>query len=339
MNETTPKISVIVPVYKAEAYLHRCVDSLLAQTFQDFEILLVDDGSPDKSGGICDEYARKDRRVRVFHKENGGVSSARNLGLENAKGEWICFVDADDWVEGEYLKELYSDVLLYNVDFVIHGYKMITLSGDEQKCEAYSNDLYDLDTSICEMLVKQELYYRGSPCSKLYRNKILHEHNIYFDCQVHYGEDLCFVLDYLYVIRNVYFSSKILYNYIQYQNSSVRQMFSFDEEYAGYVHLRNSFCKILSRANLKENDYLSYWGWIASFLHRSILVIRSKQEFMQLTQYDWSLYAKYFQPFTVKDRIDKFVIKSSDKKYLILKAYLEIRRLLKTASHLIVKSY
>ena len=89
MNETTPKISVIVPVYKAEAYLHRCVDSLLAQTFTDFEVLLVDDGSPDRSGEICDEYARKDRRVRVFHKENGGVSSARNMGLDNARGEYV----------------------------------------------------------------------------------------------------------------------------------------------------------------------------------------------------------------------------------------------------------
>lgn len=83
----TPKISVIVPVYKAENYLHRCVDSLLAQTFEDFEILLVDDGSPDASGSICDEYAQKDHRIRVFHKENGGVSSARQCGIDHAQGE------------------------------------------------------------------------------------------------------------------------------------------------------------------------------------------------------------------------------------------------------------
>lgn len=85
MNETTPKISVIVPVYKAEAYLHRCVDSILAQTFQDFEVLLIDDGSPDRSGDICDEYAKKDKRVRVFHKENGGVTDARALGVNKCK--------------------------------------------------------------------------------------------------------------------------------------------------------------------------------------------------------------------------------------------------------------
>lgn len=92
----SPSNSIIVPVYKAEAYLHRCVDSLLAQTFTDFEVLLIDDGSPDCIGEICDAYAKKDARVRVFHQPNGGVSVARQRGVENAKGEWITFVDADD---------------------------------------------------------------------------------------------------------------------------------------------------------------------------------------------------------------------------------------------------
>ena len=107
MFSDSPKISVIVPVYKAEAYLHRCVDSLLAQTFQDFEVLLVDDGSPDRSGEICDEYARKDSRVRVFHKENGGVSSARQYGMDHAQGEYTIHADPDDWVEPTMLEELY----------------------------------------------------------------------------------------------------------------------------------------------------------------------------------------------------------------------------------------
>ena len=94
-----PKLSVIVPVYKVEKYLVRCIDSILAQTFVDFELLLIDDGSPDKSGDICDEYACKDTRIRVFHKENGGVSSARNLGLENVRGNILTFIDADDWID------------------------------------------------------------------------------------------------------------------------------------------------------------------------------------------------------------------------------------------------
>ena len=88
-------VSIIVPVYNTEKFLHRCIDSILAQTYTDFELLLIDDGSKDSSGTICDEYAAQDARVRVFHKENGGVSSARNLGLDNARGEWVTFVDSD----------------------------------------------------------------------------------------------------------------------------------------------------------------------------------------------------------------------------------------------------
>ena len=99
----TPKISVIIPVYTAEKSLCRCIDSILTQTYQDFELLLIDDGSTDSSGAICDEYAEQDARIRVFHKENGGVSSARNVGLDNARGEWYAFVDSDDSVSPHYL--------------------------------------------------------------------------------------------------------------------------------------------------------------------------------------------------------------------------------------------
>lgn len=100
------KLSIIVPVYKVEQYIHRCVDSILAQTFTDYELILVDDGSPDRCGEICDEYARKDPRVKVIHKKNGGLSDARNAGLDNATGEWLSFVDSDDWIEPDMLEKL-----------------------------------------------------------------------------------------------------------------------------------------------------------------------------------------------------------------------------------------
>lgn len=103
----TPLISIIIPVYKAEKYLHCCVDSVLAQSFTNFELILIDDGSPDNSGTICDEYAKQDRRIKVFHQENQGVSAARNLGIEQAKGEWIAFIDSDDWVENTMYEEMY----------------------------------------------------------------------------------------------------------------------------------------------------------------------------------------------------------------------------------------
>lgn len=105
-----PEISIIVPVYNVEKYLRRCVDSILAQTFTDFELLLIDDGSPDNSGAICDEYAAKDDRIRVFHKENDGVSSARNLGLDKAQGKYIGFVDGDDIVHEHFLTILHERI-------------------------------------------------------------------------------------------------------------------------------------------------------------------------------------------------------------------------------------
>ncbi len=105
-------ISVIVPVYKVESFLHRCVDSILAQTFSDFELILVDDGSPDRCGAICDQYARKDPRIQVIHQKNGGLSAARNAGIDwvfaNSSSQWLAFVDSDDWVHPEYLRLLYE---------------------------------------------------------------------------------------------------------------------------------------------------------------------------------------------------------------------------------------
>jgi len=104
----TPKISVIVPVYNVEKYLRECVDSVLAQTFKDFELILVDDGSPDNSGKICDEYAAKDSRVRVFHKANGGVSSARNFGIKESRADYIAFLDSDDWWNFRFLEKMHA---------------------------------------------------------------------------------------------------------------------------------------------------------------------------------------------------------------------------------------
>lgn len=108
-EKTNPIISIIVPVYNTENYLRRCVDSILSQSFTDFELLLINDGSKDSSGKICDEYFVKDNRVRVFHKENGGISSVRDMGLDKALGEWITFVDSDDWIKPNYLKNFLLD--------------------------------------------------------------------------------------------------------------------------------------------------------------------------------------------------------------------------------------
>ena len=184
MNETTPKISVIVPVYKAEAYLHRCVDSLLAQTFQDFEILLIDDGSPDRSGEICDEYARKDKRVRVFHKENGGVSPARQCGMDNAVGEYTIHADPDDWVEPTMLEELYKKAKEENADMVICDFYE-EREGKTIYVRQQPSSL-NHETVLCELF--QHLH--GSCWNKLVRRTCYNKCGVTFPLELSYCEDL-----------------------------------------------------------------------------------------------------------------------------------------------------
>lgn len=145
-----PLISVIVPVYKVEPYLRRCVDSILAQTFTDFELILVDDGSPDNCGAICDEYAEKDVRVHVIHQENGGLSAARNAGIDwafaHSDSEWLSFVDSDDWVHPQMLELLYGAVCSQNVRISICKYQVvkaeerwITIDNPQVKCWPVEN--------------------------------------------------------------------------------------------------------------------------------------------------------------------------------------------------------
>ncbi len=139
-----PKISIIVPVYKVEKYIHQCIDSILKQTFTDIELILVDDGSPDSCGKICDEYAVKDRRVKVIHKENGGLSDARNTGVKCAKGEYISFVDSDDWIAPNALEEALWQMLKNEVDMLKFGF--IKTDGRKSKTVTFKeNKIFDKD--------------------------------------------------------------------------------------------------------------------------------------------------------------------------------------------------
>lgn len=179
-----PKISIIVPVYKAEAYLHRCIDSILAQTFTDWELLLIDDGSPDRSGGICDEYASRDSRIRVFHKENGGVSSARQKGQDEAVGEYTIHADPDDWVESNMLSELYAKAKAEDADMVICDFFTETKSGvictqKPQTCSAQG---------VFEELMLQQLH--GSCWNKLVRRVCYNEYDVRFPKDIILWEDL-----------------------------------------------------------------------------------------------------------------------------------------------------
>lgn len=174
-----PVISVIVPVYRVEKYLADCVDSILAQTFTDFELILVDDGSPDHCGAICDEYAQKDSRIRVIHQENQGLSGARNSGIDVAQGEFITFIDSDDLVSPVYIELLYSGVVTHDAD--ISCCKMISFN-DGENTSSYSGLPNSIDTRCFSGREAVLSVYNGTgevgiwACGKLYRRYLFRKH-------------------------------------------------------------------------------------------------------------------------------------------------------------------
>lgn len=164
-------ISVIVPVYKVEQYIYRCVDSILAQTFSDFELILVDDGSPDNCGKICDEYAEKDKRIKVIHQENGGLSVARNSGIdwtyENSLSEYITFIDSDDWIHPQYLEALYFAAKQNNVDVSICCHRRAEKYDEKDMSQIYK--LFDMENMNAEELLINDNWNFNYAWAKLYK--------------------------------------------------------------------------------------------------------------------------------------------------------------------------
>ena len=174
-----PTISVIVPVYKVEKYIHRCVDSILSQTFQDFELILVDDGSPDNSGAICDDYAAKDSRVRVIHKENGGLSSARNAGIDAAQGEYLFFLDSDDVIHPDCFHILAECIRTTGAQIALGEFMRFTgeFLSSERFCTWDGNCICKsgLETLNCFFDGRESLHSLVSACCKLWHRSLFQD--------------------------------------------------------------------------------------------------------------------------------------------------------------------
>ena len=214
------RVSIIVPVYKTEKYIHRCIDSILAQTFTDFELILVDDGSPDNCGAICDEYAAKDSRIKVIHKENGGASSARNAGIDAARGEHLMFCDSDDVASPVWTERLmrYADM------------KTLPMGAYCRKAEQLGQKK---ELSIMEeILAERSLYYvygqagiAGFVCNGLFAARIVKENHLRFRerrAQGDYNEDLLFALQYVSHIENIVYTGYSDYLYDTHDDSLSR---------------------------------------------------------------------------------------------------------------------
>ena len=227
MGDSKELISIIVPIYNTDCYLRQCLDSIINQSYKNFEVLLVNDGSVDDSAMICKEFAEKDSRIRYFEKENGGVSSARNLGLKNVKGNYITFVDSDDWIEENYLEVLYNALKENEVDVAISTHKDFNMDDNLYYLPFYSEEqLHTLDIGkvsrdeFLELFPELSSLNHDFNCavSKLFKADVVK--NLLFDESINYGEDLDFFFNLYLNVSSIYYVNQPTYIYRQHQTSA-----------------------------------------------------------------------------------------------------------------------
>jgi len=226
----TPIVSIIVPVYNAakplnedKTVLHRCIDSILNQEFRDFELIVVDDGSKDTSGKILDEYAKTDERIKVIHKENSGVSNTRNLAIQNARGKYIQFLDADDWITTDATKSLVRTMEESKADLVIADFYRVVGENTSHKGRIDSDKVLTRDEFADYMIQNPADYYYGVLWNKLYKKSIIDTYHLKMDASLSWSEDFIFNLEYLLHVKKVAPLQLPIYYYVKTEGSLVSQ--------------------------------------------------------------------------------------------------------------------
>ncbi len=221
--ETKDMVSIIVPVYQVEDCLPQCIESILTQTYQNIELILVDDGSPDNCGAICDSYAEKDDRIRVIHKENNGVSAARNAALEIAAGEFLAFVDGDDEIEPTMIEVLYQNLIKYQCDISVCGIWFVFPDGTKKRaCAEDMVEVYDRQAAMENILLGK--YYAGHLCNKMFRRTVFANQKL--DPAIKVYEDSLVVAEVILQSERLVFDSTPLYRYLLRDDSAYRKAFS-----------------------------------------------------------------------------------------------------------------
>lgn len=270
-----PFFSIIVPIYKVEKYLRKCVESILSQTFRDIEVILVDDGSPDSCPRICDEYARRDSRVKVIHKKNGGLINARKSGLEAANGEYIGFVDGDDWIEPDMYAFFAKAIEKYSPDMVLsdfyydYGDKLIN---SEQLFEQEFYDKQALKDKLYPKMLFSGTYYKFgvNPCcwSKVYKKELLEKNLPQVDGRIKMGEDAAFTYPCLLDAQRVAAIKTPQYHYMSNPDSMTK---SYDKDLKDIIFLPYAHIIKKCRANGadlgKQPDY--YLLYLVNLLIRN----------------------------------------------------------------------
>mgnify|MGYP000999180652 CR=1 FL=1 len=271
------KISIIIPIFNADAFLDQCISSVLDQTFDDFELILINDGSTDQSGEICEKFAASDSRIKLYHKENGGVSSARNLGIENSIGEWITFVDSDDYLTSDYLKA-FSEFVETDTDLIIQGQNSIEKKHDEimisynfeNQCLIAPNEFLNRFNILP--------FYFGVWC-KAFKTKIIKDNKIIFDTAKSLGEDTLFNLKYLsYCKSDITLLDRNEYVYRNVEGSLTKQILSYKQRKELFIDLKKHLVKLSN----KIENYHFYAAELFRALYTDKTVDNTQKELSNL---------------------------------------------------------
>lgn len=244
-------VSIIIPIYNSESFLNKCIKSILEQDYKNFELLLIDDGSNDSSGKICDRFSKIDERANVYHIKNGGVSNARNFGIEKSRGNYIVFVDSDDWVERNYISSLYNLLQNNRLDLVCTSFKMI------KKNETLE---FKYDNEILEGKEKNIKYFdfihkvSSAPWGKIFKADVIKNNKIQFEADVPFAEDLIFLLDYYKCVKSIGLFEETTYDYnCANENQAMKKIYKEMYRYLYQVYKREEeFVKKVSSEILQE---------------------------------------------------------------------------------------
>lgn len=304
---SAPLISIIVPVYGAEALLPRCIDSLLRQDYPSFEIILVEDGSPDNCAAICDRYAAADPRIRAYHQPNAGASAARNKGMELAQGDYLCFVDADDYVDEHYLSH-FAEGLGPEVDLVFQGITEVRSNKPKELLpphRLYTAD--DLLSGVAEIHERHPFLF-GYVCTKLYRKSIIHSNSLHFRQDISLSEDRIFALEYMQHVRMMNCIAHSSYFYeIQSTGLTMRRRNYAELKHAADVNLEKAQLLLQQNENprfeaiTRQNYIMSAMSFLTALFLRPTPwrdIHRAIRQFQQ----DFSLWLSLYSPSTTDQK-------------------------------------
>lgn len=279
-----PKLSVIIPVYNVENYLSKCIESVINQSFKDFELILINDGSTDRSGQICDEYLTKDKRIRVIHKNNEGVSKARNIGIDESKGEYLIFIDSDDWIEYNTFQCLIENIEIYKSDLIISGmiydyYENEVLISNIKKTTDFLVNVNKKSLQVNFSNLFEKVNFLSS-CNKMFLSKIIKNNNIKFDENSIIYEDFNFNLNVINNSNNITIVPNLLYHYrINSQECilSKRRKINLVSD----IHkVSSSLLNFLNEINVCEEEKIKFYEYIFVLYHHCLNKLTEERNFL-----------------------------------------------------------